>query len=332
MLARSLDTRLGVRLWSPVPVLASLLMLIALWGGRAEAQVRQDPPSRPTFRAGVEVVTISAVVRDRRGRFVPGLTREDFQVFDRGQARRIAQFRADEAPISVALLVDVSGSMDVGGNLARAREAAGLVLAGLDHGRDEAALFTFDTTLRDIQPFTADPRLVLGGFADAAAFGATRLHDAIAATAQRVAARANHRRAIVVLTDGVDNASRLTPADVSGIASEIDVPVYVVTVVSPLDRPDVERVMNPMTETDMPAQGTLGDLARWTGGEIFVASAVDELASAAREIVAELRHQYLLSFEPAAPPGWHPLVVRTRHKNLIVHARGGYVAGPAGSE
>ncbi len=330
-----MELRLGVRVRFPMSPIAGLLVLAGVVGpptASVAAQTPAPPLPRPTFRAGVEVVTISAVVRDRRGKFVPGLTREDFQVLDRGQVRRIGQLRADEAPLSLALLIDVSGSMDVGGNLGRARQAASLVLDGLERGRDEAALFTFDTTLRDAQPFTTEPRLVLERFAEASAFGATRLHDAIAATAQRVAARANHRRAIVVLTDGVDNASRLAPAEVSGIASEIDVPVYVITVVSPLDRPDTQRVMKPVGEVDAPARGTLGDLARWTGGEIYVASAVDELASAAREVVAELRHQYLLSFEPGGPAGWHPLVVRTRHKNLIVHARGGYVAGPAGSE
>ncbi len=315
--------------WTVVVLLATLLGANA-GPVLAQAGPRTDGP-RPTFRGGVEVVTITAVVRDKRGRFVPGLTREDFQVLDRGVLRRIGDARSDQTALSLALLVDVSGSMEVAGNLNRARAAANMVLAGLERGRDEAALFTFDTGLEEVQPFTSDARAVLQGFDSAVGFGATRLHDAIAATAQRVISRGNHRRAIVVLTDGVDTASKLSPAEVSGIASSIDVPVYIVTVVSPIDVGDTERRLNPDEERPPAPHGTLGDLARWTGGQVFVTSAVDELASAAREIVAELRNQYLLSFEPGSPPGWHPLEVRTRKKNLIVRTRGGYVAGPTGS-
>lgn len=323
------NVRVACGRWRAGCVLALTLAIAAPGAAYAPAD---GQAVRPTFRSGVEVVTISAVVRDRKGRFVPGLTREDFEIIDRGLTRRIGECRSDQAALSLALLVDVSGSMAVGGNLARARSAADLVLAGLERGRDEAALFTFDTGLREVRPFTTDPRAVLDGFDTAIAFGATRLHDAIAATAQRVVSRGSHRRAILVLTDGVDNASTLSPAEVSGIASEIDVPVYIVTVVTPMDQASADEVLNPTSAAAARAEGTLGDLARWTGGAVYVTSAADEQGAAAREIVAALRHQYLLSFEPGGPAGWHPLVVRTRQKNLVVHTRGGYVAGPAGSD
>jgi VWFA-related protein len=159
-----------------------------------------------------------------------------------------------------------------------------------------------------------------------APFGMTSLHDAIAATARLVAGRNNAHRAVIVLTDGVDNNSQLTPPEVSGIASSIDVPVYIVAVVSPLDHPGVSTAVN--SERPLPV-GDLADLARWTGGELFLSSTPAHTSLAAREIVNELRHQYLIAFEPTGAAGWHSLELRTRKNNLVVRARSGYMAGPS---
>jgi VWFA-related protein len=155
-------------------------------------------------------------------------------------------------------------------------------------------------------------------------FGKTKLFDAIAETGRRLAAEGAARRAIVALTDGADNASRLSPAEVSGLASEIDVPVYVIVVVSPLDRAgDSSTVIDPTLESLV--DGRLGDLARWTGGEIFAAVGPAQTSRAARQIVTELRQQYLIAFEPSSQPGWHPIALRTRDKDHVVRARSGYV-------
>ena len=159
-------------------------------------------------------------------------------MLDRGVGRPIAEFRTEAAPVSVAILFDVSGSMDIASRTLAARFAAHHVLSWLEHGRDEAALFAFDSRLHEVAPFTVDTRALQGALGEVDPFGATSLHDAIADTAKRISERANKRRAILVLTDGIDTASRLTPAEVSGIASEIDVPVYVVAVVLPIDNPD----------------------------------------------------------------------------------------------
>jgi hypothetical protein len=128
-----------------------------------------------------------------------------------------------------------------------------------------------------------------------------------------------------VLTDGRDNASRLTASEVSGVASAIDVPVYVLGLVPPIDNPGTELAV--ASAKPSPLVGTLGDLAAWTGGHSFLASTPGERSAVARQIVDELRHQYLLAFESSGKPGWHPLVVRARDKDLIVRARSGYFAG-----
>jgi VWFA-related protein len=159
------------------------------------------------------------------------------------------------------------------------------------------------------------------------AFGETSLHDAIAQTA-RLAGQRDGRRAVVVLTDGLDTASRLTPPEVSAIAADIDVPVYVVGVVPGIDNPSEDVATASIGRQAL--EGSLADLAAWTGGHVFVASTPAQRIAAARQIVDELRHQYLIAFPTSGTPGWHPLVVRARDKTLTVRARSGYIAGVLG--
>jgi VWFA-related protein len=158
-------------------------------------------------------------------------------------------------------------------------------------------------------------------------FGMTSLYDAIAETARSAAARANRHRALLVITDGVDTGSKLTAPEVSGIASAINVPVYLLTVVNPADHPGGEFAA---VDTDgSSATATLADLARWTGGDMRVSSVPAHTVEGLRDLFTELRHQYVITFEPGARAGWHPLEIRTRRKSHVVHARSGYMAGPA---
>jgi hypothetical protein len=131
-----------------------------------------------------------------------------------------------------------------------------------------------------------------------------------------------------VITDGVDTGSQLSGPQVSGIASSIDVPVYLLTVVTPLDHPGGEHAVVTVDSASADV-ATLADLARWTGGDMRVASLPAHTHVAIRDLFEELRYQYLITFEPDARAGWHPLEIRTRNKELVVRARGGYVSGPA---
>jgi Ca-activated chloride channel homolog len=282
----------------------------------------QDKPIA-TFKSGVDLVRLNAVVRDRKGRFVRDLTVRDFEVVDGGVTRKIAEFRTDSGQISVALLFDVSGSME--SRLPDARDAARHVLSWLDQPQDEAAVFTFDTRLSEVTPFTYGLKHLPGKLEAITPFGATSLHDAIGETADRLADRPGLRRAVIVFTDGNDNASRRTPEQVSAAASAIDVPVYVFAVVPNIDNPLAESRF--AGSGPSPLSGALADLAAWTGGHTLVASIPAERSASAKQIVDELRHQYLIAFESSGRPGWHPLVVRARGKDLTVRARSGYHAG-----
>ncbi len=290
----------------------------------------QDPPVTK-FRSAIEVVSVSAVVRDRKGRFVGNLGQKDFIVADGGQTKPILDFRAQaDGPVKLALLFDISGSMRVGSKAADARQAAKHLFGALRQG-DEAAVFSFDTRLDHVTPFTSDLASLEASLDHVEApFGQTSLYDAVAETARAVAAlgpgtgRVPQRSAVVVLTDGIDTRSRLTADQVSSIASSIDIPVYIVAVMSPIDDP--RQAADPRDTPESP----LSSLARLTGGEMFIASAPAHASVAARQIVDELRHQYLLAFEASGGDGWRALEVRARDTALTVRARSGYSSGTSG--
>lgn len=304
----------------------SWLLVAALVAVPSYADARlQDQP--PKFRSSVEVVSVNAVVRDRKGRFVRGLDQQDFVVAEAGETKKILDFRAEtDGPVRLGLLVDASGSMRVGRKAVDAREAARQIFSAL-RPQDTAAVFTFDTRLDRVTDFTGDTA-VLEGALDRLnpPFGQTSMYDAIAEAAAFVAdrgrdgARLPQRSALVVLTDGIDTRSRTTTEQVKAIASRIDVPVYILTVMSPIDDPRTD-------ESPTFDESELKGLAQGTGGELFIASAPAHASVAARQIVDELRHQYVLAFEASTRPGWRPLEVSARDRSLVVRARTGYTAG-----
>lgn len=281
----------------------------------AAATVAAPQTSAPLFKAGVERVALAAVVRDGKGKLVTNLTTRDFELIDSGRRTPLIGVWSDPSPASVALLLDASGSMAT--KLERAREAARYLLGGLQPGVDEAALFSFDTALKELQPFSTILDSSDQAWALTRAYGATSLWDAIADTSRRVAER-QRRRALIVLTDGVDSASRLKPAEVSAIANSLDVPVYILVIAFSMEDESRDPV---------PLHGPLADLATWTGGDLLVVRDTASAVSATRQILTELQHQYVVAFEPGSAPGWHPLVLRTRRNGLFVRARSGYMVG-----
>jgi len=319
---------------APCRFLTGILAVLTL--GMPVGLRAQEPgqPPRPIFKSAIDVASVAAVVRDKKGRFVRDLKREDFVVREGNVKRDIVEFQADDdAPVRVALLFDVSGSMRVASLVEEARQAARNVLGALrlvTTGRedDEAAVFSFDMNLQSLQPFTNDPGAIESALARVVPYGQTSLYDAIAQTARRVAdvpAGDKRRKAVIVLTDGIDTSSLMKPEEVSALASEIDVPVYVLAVVSPLDHPGGPDAVGDMVHNG--ADSPLRQLARWTGGELFVTSTPAHKSIAARQIVDELRYQYVLAFNSATSAGWHRLDVRVKDKDWLVRARSGYKTG-----
>ena len=264
------------------------------------------------FKSSIEQVAVAALVRDSRGRLVNNLKTTDFELFDDGQRRALTNVWSEPSPASVAILMDASGSM--AGKMARARETANALVTGLKPGSDEVAFYTFDTTLHEVRPFSKTFSTEDAWAATTKPYGATSLWDAIAETAQRISDR-QRRRALVVITDGVDSASTMKPADVSAIASSLDVPVYILVIGFALDE----------SVREAPVRGPLADLAAWTGGDSLAVNDTPGVLAAAQQLLDELHHQYIVAFEPGTTPGWHALVLRARKPGLFVRARSGYM-------
>lgn len=277
----------------------------------------------PSFRAAVDVVSVTAVVRDSRGRPVNNLGRDDFQVYERGRLRQIVQFKSsDQGPISLGILFDVSGSMRGATQMQAGQRAVEHILSWVNPSQDEVGLFSFDAELRREVDFTTDLAKIKTAVNSLTAVGQTSLYDAINKTAAALSDRPSPRRAVIVITDGIDTSSKLTPSQVSGMASAIDVPVYVIAVLSPLDHPGQDMAV--VGADSSPVATHLSNLSYWTGGTLFMVSAPAHASQAARDLITELRHQYLIAFEAAREPGWYELDVRTRRRELTVRARSGY--------
>lgn len=301
-------------------ILASAILCLAsasvVW---AQEPAAQAPVA--TFKASVNLVPVSLVVRDKRGHLVTTLSQADFQVFDNGAPARIVNFDvAKQTPVSVAVLLDTSGSMRMGPRLPLAGDALARLLGELHDGRDEVGLFTFDDTLRENQAFTIHPAALGVGTSGIMPFGTTSLYDAIAVTARELGERPASRRAIVVLTDGLDTSSALAPSQVSAIASAIDVPVFVIETVTATDRAQyVAR-----TTRSSGGISELEALAEWTGGQLLFATSPEEALATARQILDDLRHTYVLAIESAPSAEWRRIDVRLKNRSLSVQTRSGY--------
>jgi VWFA-related protein len=308
---------------APGRILVTLALSIVGW----TSGLAQDAPGEPqqTFRTSADVVTIQASVRNTKGRPIQGLTTADFEVRDNGQVRPILSLRSDmTSPLSLAILVDTSGSMGLGPKVAMAGQAFESVLSQLRAGQDEIGVFTFDSALREHRAFTSDPAQLKGALDDFQAFGTTSLFDATAAAARRVAGRSATHKAVVVLTDGADTSSMLTAAEVSALASSIAVPVYIVATVPSMDR---REMMEANDRAPQPNTADLRDLAELTGGQLVFASNFTETTAAASSLVTQLRLQYVLAIEATGEREWRRLDVRVKRPSAVVKARSGYFGG-----
>ena len=195
-----------------------------------------------SFSVSSDLVVFSATATDGKGRPVTDLRREDFRVYDEGRAQSIAHFHGGRGlPARVLLLLDASGSMGVD-RVANARQAASQLLHALAP-EDEVALAGFDSRYWGVVAFTRDRAMVRRGLESITPFGSTALHDSLDKAARDIASHGEGRRAVVVLTDGVDTSSQKTADEVIARSRALDVPIYAVSVVSPLDDPGSESFL-----------------------------------------------------------------------------------------
>lgn len=260
----------------------------------------------PTFSSRVEGVRVDVLV-NQRNRPVLGLTPADFEVRDNGVLQKVDVMSYGEIPLNVVLTFDASESV-VGDRLNHLRTAGQTLVDALDRN-DQAALITFNQTVRQYGGLSRDRTAIRSGLAEVVAVGETALIDA--AFAGMMAGESDVGRSLlIVFSDGIDSASWLPASGVLEAARRADVVVYGVAV-GQSKRPEF-----------------LSDLCELTGGTLVSLERTSDLATTFRRILDEFRQRYLLTFAPTGVTagGWHRLDVRIKRPGVTVKARPGYQA------
>jgi Ca-activated chloride channel family protein len=302
-----------------------ILPALALLAGVSYA--RAESPAIPSFTARADLVVLSATAVDGHGRPVSDLKADEIRIFDEGRPQKIAHFsHGRELGARILLLVDASGSMNGELKTASTKMAVIQLLSAMDK-EDETALAGFDSRYFGLVPFTRDRRPILGAFDDLTPFGSTALHDALDNAARDLASHGEGRRAVIVVTDGIDNSSQMTPEEVIARSRALDVPIYAVSVLSPLDDPRsplfAGRSRNAAATT---GAAMLERYARMSGGAAFAVSDFKALREAATQIVEELKHQYRLGYDPPdGPPHFRRVEVKATRRGVVVRTRSGYM-------
>ena len=199
-----------------------------------DGQQQQPPPASGQsdgqsfkFRTGVELINVTATVTDRSGRFVPGLTKDDFRVFDDEQPQAVTHFNAERVPVSLGIVLDTSGSMD-GEKMYAARQALDRFLVQLLDPEDEVFLYRFDNSPVLLESWTRDKRRISAAISRIQPRGGTALYDTVAEAVQLAQQGKNRKKAVIIISDGNDTSSRTDVFAVKQLIRESEVLVYAI--------------------------------------------------------------------------------------------------------
>lgn len=272
-----------------------------------------------------DLVTLTLTVTDLYGRYVSGLTKNAFTIIDNNQEQEITFFSDSDAPVSVGVLFDVSGSMS-GEKIQKARNALKRFVAS-SHPNDEYFLIAFNSRAQLVMDRTRDGEALLDKLQLVQPRQNTALYDAVYLGLERVTRGSHQKRALLIISDGQDNASRYNFGEVRRLMKESDVVTYAVGII---DAGDAGSAIG------MQGQAFLDELTSVTGGKSFYPSSNVEMDEIFERIALELRHQYSIGYTPTGfqPDGkWRKVKVKVKPPRglprLTVRGREGYYATPA---
>jgi Ca-activated chloride channel family protein len=300
-------------------------VLLGLAAALAAPAVQELPPQEPigSFdeRVSVSWALVPVLVQSADG-YVDDLTRDDFRLWVDDAEVPIADFESGAtAPVSLVFLQDLSGSMANGGKLVESRRALAYLLSQA-RPEDEFALASFAGGLLQVEvPFTHDEQVLAEAMDLWEGYGTTALHDAVS-WIPRISAEGRHpKRAVVVVSDGVDNASLVSPEAARQVVRDAQLPVYVLG----LGRHEAAAQNGDSTYARL-----LTELAAATGGHYFPVEPGDEVYRAAANLLEQLRRQYVLAFPTrAGEAGYRRIRVEvTADDRFTVYHRKGYRGGP----
>jgi len=356
-------------------VLAIVAALVVSVHGQQTQQTPQPPQTSPQpqqpvrpgggdqgfrFKSGVELINVTATVSDGNGRFVSGLRAEDFLVYEDNQPVQVTHFSAERVPVSLGIALDTSGSMH-GDKLQAAQSALDRFLFDLLDAHDEIFLYRFSNDPVLLQSWTTDRPLLSRALGRIVANGGTAMYDTVADAIPLAQRGQYQKKALVVISDGNDTASRSTISDVKQLIRESEVLVYAIGIDGTDDGQTARRAPPPQPRWPIPMpfpggrrpgwppppsggggwprSGTvnddrvnivaLRDMTDDSGGRTEIVRDPRDLNPATANIADELSKQYYLGYPSTAKKDgrWHTIRVELRNgSSYRVRARRGYVA------
>lgn len=289
----------------------------------AQIRVRRPPIETTPLHVHVNRVLVDVTVTDPYGRIVTGLDKSNFQIYDDKVRQSILSFNNTDAPISVGIIFDTSGSMS--DKIQKSKEAA-LQFFQTANPQDEFMVISFASSPRLISGFTSNYQLLQNRLLFVKSGGRTALLDAIYLGLQEMKQATTDRKALLIISDGGENHSRYTVRDIKEAVKESAVQIYAIGIFEPLASRD-------RTPEEAAGPGLLADLADMTGGRLFSVESADELPDIAEKISIELRNEYVIGYDPSNLVNdgkWHRIKVRLDPPRglppLQVYARTGYYA------
>lgn len=304
--------------------LIGCLLLLAIEPGVSGQQQKLNPDQgQEVITQRTSVVTVNVSVTDRQFRQITGLSKEHFEIYEDKVRQQIEFFSDDDKPVSVGIVFDLSGSMS--NKIARAREA---LKAFIDtcHNDDDFFLVTFNDRASLLAELS-DGQTVLNKLTFAEPRGQTALYDAAYLGVEKVKQGRHDKRAILIISDGQDNASRYNYGELRKLLKEADVQIYCIGITE--EGPIAGSLI------DMQGRAVLDEIARTTGGMAFYPTGYAEMEDAVTRIALALRHQYSLGYVPVNEQRdgkWRKIKVRVNAPkgmpSLVVRAKEGYYATP----
>jgi Ca-activated chloride channel homolog len=330
------STRLAAQGWRGCLVLLFLLGISALLPCQTvDQEVHITPRSKSLteineqsfvkshttpFKVKVDLVLVPVTVEDSTGRLVTGLEKDNFRVYENKEKQMIAHFSSEDAPVSMGMIFDMSGSMS--SKIERAREAV-VEFFKTANPQDEFFMVTFSEKPQEAADFTSSVEEIQSKLIYTVPKGRTALLDAIYLGISKMRQAKHGKKAILIISDGGDNYSRYTEGEIKSLVKEADTLIYAIGIYDHYF-PTMEERLGP---------GLLSEITEITGGRTFSIDNPNDLADIATKIGIELRNQYVLGYLPknAVRDGkWHKIRVKLLPPRglpqLIVRAKQGYYA------
>ncbi len=317
-------------------LLSLSVVLLLFWLAALDASLLSSLPQETQdakiyHNVAVSAISIAVTVQDRKGRFINNLMEEDFQIYENDEKKEITYFSHNfESPLSLTVLLDVSGSMELQDKLKESKEALRYLMTFLIGRRDEASLLIFaDGEVEVAVNFSKSKNEFLAVLEKTEAYGQTALNDAVAVSPEFANKGKNEKRALLLITDGIENDSQSSPEQAVEIARRVDVPIYTIGYKIPLSEQYLKKYKR---SPELTSSGIIASLERFslaTGGKAFFINDAEELQETLSRIKKEISHQYILGYTSYRSPEseYRNIKVVTSKKKYRVRTREGYYSG-----